>query len=89
MGNDSKEWREIREVKDLMDLKIKGIGFIVITDKSNPDRIHHPSCNHVKVESFEEKVITNKCGMGHYYWTADRGLAKEKWQTEECAFCIK
>jgi len=41
--------------------------FIIITDSSNPTKIHKANCSFVKPENFQEKVIDNKCKNGEYY----------------------
>ncbi len=44
--------------------------FIIITDSSNPTKIHKANCSYVKQEDFQEKVIDNKCKNGRYYCCA-------------------
>jgi len=41
--------------------------FIIITDSSNPMKIHKADCPFIKPENFQEKVIDNKCKNGEYY----------------------
>jgi hypothetical protein len=41
--------------------------FIIITDSSNPMKIHKADCPFIKPEYFQEKVMDNECKNGEYY----------------------
>lgn len=44
--------------------------FIIITDSSNPTKIHKATCSFIKSEYFQEKVINNNSKNGEYYCCA-------------------
>ena len=41
--------------------------YIIITDISNPMKIHKADCPFIKPEYFQEKVMDNECKNGEYY----------------------
>ena len=51
--------------------------FIIITDSSNPTKIHKANCSYVKQEDFQEKVIDNECKNGEYYCCSSLNEANE------------
>jgi hypothetical protein len=64
-------WREIRTLEEIREIRERGEGYVVITDIANPrgiHKIHKPSCRYVREKYFREKVIENGCRNGRYYW---------------------
>lgn len=59
----------IESIEAFKDCKKKS-NFIIITDSSNPTKIHKANCSFVKPENFQKKVIKNKCKNGRYYCCA-------------------
>lgn len=81
-------WREIKTLEGLREAVKGNRGYIVITDSANPNKIHRPICSRISENSFEEKVIKNKCRNGHYYWVTTIESANRKWAASECGICL-
>lgn len=60
----------IKEIKDIETFKAcleNESNYIIITDISNPMKIHKVTCSYIKLEHFQEKVIEHECKNGRYY----------------------
>lgn len=83
------ESMEIKDMNQFLKIKEEGIGFIVITDSYNPNKVHRPDCPWVSVENFKTKVVENGNALGHFYWVDSVDTAEEKWDTHTCTKCLK
>lgn len=78
---------EITDLQQFRDIVMAGRGYIVITDKANPIRVHKTNCSWVKEENFITKVIDNARILGKYYWVESKLLAEEMGATR-CGKCM-
>jgi hypothetical protein len=82
------DWLEIKSEETLNNLQVNNMGYIIITDVGNPNRIHKPLCNIIKIENFRKKVVLNKNKNGHYFWVDNIDFAKTKWKVHFCSKCF-
>jgi hypothetical protein len=81
---------KIVTLEQFEEIKKKGIGYIVITDKPNITRtLHMVTCPHVDVRNFIKKFIDNKKENGNYYWYNDKRIAINELVSAECLVCKK
>jgi hypothetical protein len=81
------DWVEINSEEEFNAIRARGVGYIVITDTADPNKIHTLSCPYLQLSYFREKVVKNKCRNGHYYWTTDSRSAQEKCGAQTCLKC--
>ncbi|MFH1311982.1 MAG: DUF6308 family protein [Candidatus Eisenbacteria bacterium] len=81
------DWVEIKSEEEFNTIRVGRAGYVVITDKANPNKMHRLSCPYLQLTNFREKVITNKCKNGRYFWTSDPRLAQEKCGAQACSKC--
>ena len=63
-------------------------GFIVITDVSNPTKIHSSTCQRLKEDYFFEKMVENEGKYGLYLWYETRKEAQIAHpDSVNCRFC--
>ncbi|WP_274361913.1 hypothetical protein [Paenibacillus thermotolerans] len=80
--------KEIKDIDSFLKMKEAGIGFVVITDSYNPNRVHRPDCTWVSAEYFKTKVVDNGNALVHYYWVDSVESAEEKWNAHICTKCL-
>ena len=77
---------EIENLTQFDKIRSEGVGYIIITDSANPNKIHTVDCRTITEDRFYEKVIRNKCRNGHYYWTDDTKQMK-RFSAVPCSVC--
>ena len=79
---------KIQTLEEFKSIISKGEGFIAITDKANPDRIHSATCSRLREDWFVEKIVTNKGKSGLYLWYSSIAAAqKANPDARGCAKC--
>ena len=79
---------KIQTLVDFNSIISKGEGFIAITDKANPDRIHSATCSRLREDWFVEKMVENKGKTGLYLWYPSKAEAQDdNPNTEDCKEC--
>ena len=68
---------EIKTLEEFKSITSEGEGFIAITDKANPDRIHSATCSRLREDWFVEKMVTNKGKSGLYLWYPSSAAAQK------------
>jgi hypothetical protein len=79
--------QEITDIQQFRTIKYEGRGYIVITDKANPTRVHKPNCSWVNEDNFTTKVLYNGRSQGQYYWVKDKTHA-EQMGAVRCGKCM-
>ena len=81
--------REISNLQDFREIKERGMGNILITDKPTGNVVHDVACGHVTESYFSRKVIEEGCKNGNYYLIDDVEEALSKHKATKCAKCMK
>ena len=68
---------ELTSVEEFRYWVARDDGVILITDRTNPSRIHKGRCRYVQERNFKEKVIARKNRSGRYYWASSVKDAQE------------
>jgi hypothetical protein len=67
------------ETKQAFREALKAESPMVITDSAGSPRFHPGLCEHLTIEGFYEKVITNSGRNGAYYAVSTIAAAREEW----------
>lgn len=59
--------RELRSLDDFRAVTAAGVGYLVVTDRSTPTRVHRARCTAVAERHFVTKVIENGGRRGRYH----------------------
>ena len=79
---------EIETLSAFREYKAGGRGVIVIADGTRlPPKAHTPGCSFVKEESFVEKVLTNGCKEGVYFFFGTLEKARAIVAAKPCGHC--
>lgn len=72
--------------------KSQEVGFIVVRDQMNPNRIHRPDCHSLTVEHFVRKVQDSLGRHGDYHFCLDYGaalrLVRAEWRVRDAGPCL-
>lgn len=80
----------LTDLEEFRQTRASGRGYVVITDDSNPIRIHRADCPSLKDEYFEHKVVHNAMRTGEYFRVADPDVARNLWpglSQHDCTRC--
>ncbi len=68
------------------------VGFIVVRDQMNPNRIHRPDCRSLTPEHFARKVQASGGRYGDYHFCLDYAdalrLVRAEWQVRDAGPCL-
>lgn len=78
----------IRDLNQFTATQTAGVGFVVITDRANPIRIHRAGCPSVRKANFARKVIQNGMRTGEYFAVADLDAAQKHWPDLRAHACV-
>ncbi len=81
--------REIETMDEFRELKERGVGYLLITDITEGNKIHKLDCAHVKEGDFQRKVVDEKCKSGNYYLIDDIEGAMQRYDADVCMKCMK
>ena len=80
--------KKLQTLEEFNSVISKKNGFVVITDVSNPTKIHFPSCPRLKEDYFFEKMVENDGKYGLYLWYESRKESQIAHpDSVNCRFC--
>jgi len=82
-------WKEIKTLDEFNEIRSRGNGYIVITDKADESTVHTIFCGQVTEACFADKVVRNESKFGGFFWTDDLDFAMYKWDAYKCGDCLR
>ena len=76
---------QIQNLRQFEEVKNNNVGYVLILDIANPNRIHRPRCKYIKENRFRTKVMKNRNKNGSYWWVKNLNIAASKWKFKYCS----